>query len=90
MNLADIGRYWRRCRPDDVALRFGDRSLTWRQLDERTDALAAGLAALGLGRGDRLGLLLGNRVEFCELCIAVAKLGAIAVPMNVRFTVRGP
>ena len=86
MNLADIGRYWRRCRPDDVALRFGDRSLTWRQLDERTDALAAGLAALGLGRGDRLGLLLGNRVEFCELCIAVAKLGAIAVPMNVRFT----
>ena len=86
MNLADIGRYWRRCRPDEVALRFGGRSCTWRELDERTDALAAGLAAHGLGRGDRLGLLLTNRPEFCELVLAAAKLGAIAVPMNVRFT----
>jgi fatty-acyl-CoA synthase len=86
MNLAGIGRYWRRSRPDEVALRFGERPLTWRDVDDATDTLAAGLAERGLARGDRLGLLLGNRVEFVELCIAAWKLGAVAVPMNVRFT----
>lgn len=86
MNLADIGRYWRRCRPDEVALRFGERTWTWQELDRRTDDLAAGLAGLGLGRGDRLGLLLLNRPEFVELSLAACKLGAVTVPMNVRFT----
>ena len=86
MNLAAIGRYWRRCQPDAVAVSFGARRDTWADLDRRTDALAAGLVRRGLGRGDRLGLLLGNRPEFCELAIAACKLGAVTVPMNVRFT----
>ena len=86
MNLAAIGRYWRRCQPDAIALRFGDRTWSWLELDRRTDELAAGLAGLGLGAGDRLGLLLTNRSEFVELCVAACKLGAVTVPMNVRFT----
>ena len=86
MNLAAIGRYWRRCQPEAVALRFDARTFTWLDLDRRTDEMAAGLAARGLARGDRLGLLLGNRPEFVELTIAAWKLGAVVVPMNVRFT----
>ena len=45
-----------------------------------------GFAHLGVGRGDRIGLLMLNRPEFLETCVAAMKLGAMAVPMNVRFT----
>ena len=86
MNYAGICRFWARWQPDQVAIRFGDDEITWRELDERTDRLAAGFAHLGVGRGDRIGLLMLNRPEFLETCVAAMKLGAMAVPMNVRFT----
>jgi fatty-acyl-CoA synthase len=86
MNYAGICRFWARWQPDQVAIRFGDDDITWRELDERTDRLAAGFAHLGVGRGDRIGLLMLNRPEFLETCVAAMKLGATAVPMNVRFT----
>ena len=86
MHLADIGRYWSTNRPDDVGLRFEGRDFTWREIDRRTDELAAGLAALGVGPGDRVGLLMTNRPEWCEVAMATLKLDAVVVPMNVRFT----
>ena len=86
MHLADIGRYWSANRPDDVGLRFEGRDFTWRDLDRRTDELAVGIAALGVGVGDRVGLLMSNRPEWCEVALAVLKLDAVVVPMNVRFT----
>ena len=86
MHLADIGRYWSANRPDDIGLRFEGRDYSWRELDRRTDELAAGIAALGVGPGDRVGLLMSNRPEWCEVAMAALKLDAIVVPMNVRFT----
>jgi len=86
MHLADIGRYWSTNRPDDVGLRFEGRDFTWREIDRRTDELAVGLAALGVGPGDRVGLLMSNRPEWCEVAMATLKLDAVVVPMNVRFT----
>ncbi len=86
MHLADIGRYWSTNRPDDIGLRFEGRNFTWRELDRRTDELAAGLAVLGIGPGDRVGLLMSNRPEWCEVAMATLKLDAVVVPMNVRFT----
>lgn len=86
VHLADIGRYWAANRPDEVGLRFEGRDYTWLDLDRRTDELAAGLAALGVGRGDRVGLLMSNRPEWCEIAMAALKLDAIVVPLNVRFT----
>ena len=52
--------------PDRVAVRTkdGEVSLTWSQLRDRVDALAGGLAGLGLQRGDTVALMLGNRPEF--------------------------
>jgi fatty-acyl-CoA synthase len=86
ISLAGIVRYWARWQPDAVALTFeGDRT-TWHVLDQRTNALAAGLADLGVTHGDRIGLMLLNRPELIEVCIAAWKLGAIPVPMNVRYT----
>ncbi len=86
MHLAEIGRYWAAIRPDDVGLRFEGRDFTWAEIDGRTDELAAGFAALGVGAGDRVGVLMGNRPEWCETAMAALKLDAIVVPMNVRFT----
>jgi fatty-acyl-CoA synthase len=84
--LADIVRYWARWQPDAVALTFEGERTSWRDLHLRTDALAAGLAAQGVGHGDRVGLLLLNRPELIDVCIAAWKIGAAPVPMNVRYT----
>jgi fatty-acyl-CoA synthase len=86
IHLADIGRYWAANRPTSVGLRFEGRDFTWRDIDRTTDELAVGLAALGVAPGDRVGLLMGNRPEWCEVAMATLKLDAIVVPMNVRFT----
>jgi crotonobetaine/carnitine-CoA ligase len=56
--------------------------LTFGELDERSDRVAAGLSELGVGRGDRVATLATNRIEVVELFFAVAKLGAIQVPLN--------
>ena len=59
-------------------------TLTFGALDAMVDALAGSLSAAGLKQGDRLALLIGNRIEFLALCFACYRLGAIAVPMNIR------
>jgi long-chain acyl-CoA synthetase len=63
---------------DRVAVRTKDDevSLTWGQLNERVDALAGGLAALGVKRGDNVALMLSNRPEFHIADLAVMTLGA--------------
>src|SRR5689334_11137541 len=63
---------------DRVAVRTKDDevSLTWGELRERVDALAGGLAALGVRRGDTVALMLSNRPEFHVADLAVMTLGA--------------
>ena len=63
------------------------RSLSYADLDRRADALAAHLATLGLGRGDRVALLAHNGVETFDLQFACGRSGAIAVLLNWRLTV---
>jgi crotonobetaine/carnitine-CoA ligase len=60
----------------------GDHYLTYGELDERSDRLAAGLVSLGLAQGDRIAMIMPNRVEMIELFFACAKLGVIQVPLN--------
>jgi fatty-acyl-CoA synthase len=69
-----------------VAVWFADRAITWRELDTRTDRLATGLAARGVARGDRVAVLMGNRPEWIELTVALLKLGALTVPLNIRYS----
>ncbi|MQA14281.1 MAG: long-chain-fatty-acid--CoA ligase [Pseudonocardiaceae bacterium] len=71
-------------RPDAEVLRCGDRRLTYRELHGRVDAVAAGLAERGVDRGDVVALLLLNCPEFLETTLAVAKLGAVFLPLNYR------
>ena len=86
MLWGQVIEYWGRWQPEAVGLRFEDRDVTWAELDRSTDELAAGLARMGVGPGDRIGILLNNRPEFVETAMACMKLGAIGVPVNVRFT----
>ena len=86
MNLARIGEFWARWRPDELAIKYAGLETTWRQLDSRTSDLAAGLAGKGITKGDRIGLLLTNCMEWIELTMAAWKLGALIVPINTRFT----
>ena len=70
---------------DHPALIVGETVLTFAALATRAAAVSARLAALGVARGDRVALLLGNRLEFAELLHGVTRLGAVAVPLGVRF-----
>src|SRR3954451_3483755 len=70
--------------PDGEALVCGAERLTWREVEQRSAGLAAGLRGMGLGRGDRVALLLGNRVEFVLAAFAAAHLGAISVLLSTR------
>jgi crotonobetaine/carnitine-CoA ligase len=55
---------------------------TFSEQDKITDRLAAGLASLGLVKGDRLAFLLPNRPELLEIYFAAAKIGVVLVPLN--------
>ncbi|MEK6260829.1 MAG: AMP-binding protein [Planctomycetota bacterium] len=82
--LVELLRQVGREHAERIAFRFEDRAWTYAELDRSTDALAAGLHGRGLRRGDRVAFLLPNSPELVFLNLACLKIGAIAVPMNVR------
>jgi long-chain acyl-CoA synthetase len=75
-------------RPDDIALISLVRSMTWRQLEEESLALAAGYRRLGLREGDRLASLMPNRIDLVVHYLACFKAGLVATPLNYRYTHR--
>ena len=72
-------------RADHTAITHGDRSLTWRQLDDRASRLAAFLAGRGVGAEDRVAIALYNGTEYLESVFAVLKLRAVPVNVNYRY-----
>jgi long-chain acyl-CoA synthetase len=75
-------------RLDEVAIRTrGDAfTITWGELRERVDALAGGLAKLGVGRGDSVALMLSNRPEFHLCDLAAMMLGATPFSIYNTYT----
>ena len=73
-------------RPDRAAFRFNGETTTWRQLRDRVERLAGALSERGVGAGDRVAVLMGNRPEFMEIVLAANRLGAIGVPVNFRLS----
>ncbi|HET6750872.1 MAG TPA: long-chain fatty acid--CoA ligase [Actinomycetes bacterium] len=69
-------------RPDRPALLFKGRTVTHGELQRRSDAFAAALAALGVAKGDRVALLLPNCPQFLICELGAWKAGAIVVPLN--------
>src|SRR5882757_9383159 len=70
--------------PDGEALVCGGIRMSWREVHERSARIAAGLEALGLKRGDRVAVLLGNRIEFVLTLFAAAHLGLVTVLLSTR------
>ena len=58
-------------RPDAPALIFGDRTVTWGELDRRGNQTARALRKRGVGPGDRISVSLRNSIEFFEIIVAV-------------------
>src|SRR5882757_7109293 len=64
--------------PDAIALRTprDAQTITWRQYADQVQQVAAGLAGLGVGRGDTVSLMMANRIEFYPLEVGAQHLGA--------------
>ena len=60
------------------------RTVTWRELDARTDRVARGLLAAGVKHGDLVTLGLPNTVDFIEACYGLWKIGATPQPISYR------
>ncbi|MGY2082773.1 AMP-binding protein [Blastococcus sp. SYSU DS0539] len=71
-------------RGDDLCLVDGDRATTFAELDDRARRLAAGLADLGVGRGDVVAVWLPNTTAWVELEFAAARLGALVLSVNTK------
>jgi long-chain acyl-CoA synthetase len=74
--------------PEHEALVSRDASLTFREVEGLVNACANGLRALGIGRGDRACLFMTNRPEYVVSLYALARLGAVASPMNPSYRER--
>ena len=85
-NFAETLRFWARWQPERTMIRYQGADTSWGAFDRRSDELAAGLSALGIGVGDAVAVLMDNRVEYLEIIAATLKLGAIVVPLNQRWT----
>jgi amino acid adenylation domain-containing protein len=68
--------------PDAVAVRYGTRRLSYRELAERSGRLARALRAAGIGRGACVGVRLRRDVEFVVALLAVLKAGGVYVPLD--------
>src|SRR3990172_3880439 len=72
--------------PHAVALVCGDNQWTYRELNASVAAYVARLIHCGIERGDRVGVLLPNDFEYVCLIHAIARIGAVIVPLNTRLT----
>ncbi len=71
-------------RPDEIAVIFGERITTHRQLNDDVHVLAGALRALGIGTDDVVAIIMGNCTEFLEVALAINGAGAIFMPLNTR------
>jgi long-chain acyl-CoA synthetase len=71
--------------PVKVAAKDKYRASTYGELNRRVNQLAHGLLSLGVRKGDGVALSVGNRVEHLEIIFATAKIGALAIPLDVKW-----
>jgi long-chain acyl-CoA synthetase len=86
LNIANGIREFAVATPAATAVVDGQRSLTYAGLNERSSRLAQAMLAVGLRTGDRVAIVLGNRLEYCEVACGLAKAGLVSVPINPRLT----
>lgn len=73
--------------PNTTAIvEVGGASITYRDLWDRSAEVAGGLRDLGIQRGDRVAIRIGNGLDWCLAFFGIQLAGAIAVPVNTRFS----
>jgi fatty-acyl-CoA synthase len=77
--------YWSSLAPSRTAIEFEGETVSWARLEDEMERGARALATLGVAPGDRVAVLMTNRVEYLTIWFAVARLGAVFVPLNIRF-----
>jgi long-chain acyl-CoA synthetase len=83
LNLAHLLEHQARLIPDRTAVVMRPWTFTYRELDDLSSQVAAGLRDLGLGPGDHIALVCPNTPHFPIAYYAILKLGAVVVPLNV-------
>ncbi|NIJ37541.1 long-chain acyl-CoA synthetase [Sphingopyxis panaciterrae] len=86
MSLLQAMRRHARFRAREVAMIEGETQHDWRRFEDRVLRLAEGLRSLGVGRGDRIGILALNSRAYLEAECAIWAAGAVIVPMNIRWS----
>jgi fatty-acyl-CoA synthase len=71
--------------PDKRAVVFGDSAFTYSEVAQRVRTVARGLIALGVEPDAKVGIWLPNRIEWIALNLAAAAIGAVTVPVNMRY-----
>jgi long-chain acyl-CoA synthetase len=72
---------------EKTAVAMGDSRLSYAQLDEASNKVANALVGMGVSKGDRVAMLLSNSPEFVAIYFGVVKIGAIAVPLDIRYKI---
>ena len=87
MNLATFLTETTSNRPDHIAIRFQDQTVTYAELNRRVDSLAWGLSAVGVKPADVCVLMMPNSINWVTVYYALAKLGAVVLPVNFLYRV---
>lgn len=71
--------------PTKIAAKDRFREITYSDLNRRVNQLAHALLSIGVRKGDAVALSVGNRIEHLEIVFATAKIGALAIPLDVKW-----
>ena len=71
--------------PERLAVKFGDREITYRELDEMVERLAYALFKMGVKKGDKVGLWMQNIPEWVIGWFAIPRIGGVVVPMDTWY-----
>ncbi len=85
--LGDWLEYWAETTPDKEYLVYSDRNLrfTWKEFDNRVNSMSKGLLAIGVNKGDHVGLWATNVPDWLTFLFACAKIGAVCVTVNTNY-----
>lgn len=83
--LPEILRERARTHRAETFLMFREGQLTFGEVDETANRMAQGFAALGVGKGDHVAVMLPNCADLIHVVFGLAKLGAVAVPINTAY-----
>lgn len=73
--------------PSKIAIRYQDKQLTYKELDEQVNRTANAFLDAGMKKGDMIGIMSKNSLDFVLVNFALARIGAVMIPVNYMLTV---